>query len=60
LKGIDKHLPPVPVRASKLKAKRLTDQALFYDYQKHGSLEVGEKLILYRDGSFKKEGKLGR
>jgi hypothetical protein len=48
--------PIEPVETAKVKAKNIPEKVLFYDYLKHGRLQVGEALILYWDGSFKKAG----
>jgi hypothetical protein len=35
-------------------APKHSDNALFYDVEKHGRLEIGEALYLYTDGTFEK------
>ena len=32
----------------------MLDKAFLYDYRIHGSLGIGEMLILYHDGTFEK------
>jgi hypothetical protein len=57
MKRTPKPMRPIePVETGKVKAKNIPEKVLFYDYLNHGRLQVGETLILYWDGSFKKAG----